>query len=59
MTDYFESVMSLPQVILCSIGALLIVVGSINLRRKEKGALYFLIPGVVIFILGCLIIPLG
>jgi uncharacterized membrane protein len=53
--DRFEN---WPEVVLWSVGALLIVIGAVNRRRKEKNALYFLIPGIVIFILGCLVLPL-
>jgi hypothetical protein len=50
--------MSLPQVFLCGVGATLVVIGAINRLRKEKGAWRFLLPGFLIFMLGCLVLPL-
>jgi glucose uptake protein GlcU len=48
--------MSLTQLVLCSLGVVLFVLGAINMLRKEKNAWYFLIPGILIFISGCLIL---
>jgi hypothetical protein len=51
-----EGKMSLPQLILWCIGAVLITIGAINLRPKKDNAWLFLLPGIVIFILGCLLL---
>jgi len=44
------------QLILYSLGAILIVIGVINLLRKERWAWPILLPGIAIFLLGCFIL---
>jgi hypothetical protein len=42
------------QIILCSLGAILIVIGVIKLPRKKRWVWPILLPGIAIFLLGCL-----
>jgi hypothetical protein len=44
------------QVSLWSFGTVLIVIGAIKHLRREKNALWVLFPGIILFILGCLIL---
>jgi uncharacterized membrane protein len=58
-SPYYGKKMSLlPQIILSIIGALLVVLGSVSLYRKQRGGIGFLLAGVFLILLaGCIILP--
>jgi len=48
----------LPHTFLWSVGSIFIVIGAINLLRKQKNSWGFLIAGLVVYLLSFLIMPL-